>query len=67
MTRQAVIRVLSGCPLRMARQAVIRDLFPGRGVGDELAGGRPDLRVRVERAKPDPNPLGITGDAAVER
>ncbi len=50
----------------MARQAVVGDRLPGRGVGDERAVARPHAGVAVKRRHPDVQPREVVGVAAEE-
>src|SRR5215216_1318930 len=50
--------------LVVARESVVRDRLPGRGVGDELARGRPHGWIAVERAEADANLRRIVRVAA---
>src|SRR5437763_14342963 len=51
----------------MARQAVVGDRLPRRGVCDELVKGRTDARIAVDRAETDPDSRGVRGAAAEHR
>src|SRR3954452_10267091 len=52
--------------LRVARQAVVRERVPGRGVGRVLAVARADRRVAVEGSEPDAPRLPVLRMAAPE-
>jgi len=54
-----------GRALRVARQPVVRDLLPGRGVGNELPEFGPHPRVAIEGPQSHPR-LGVVGGIAGE-
>src|SRR4051794_32039921 len=53
--------------LRMPRQPIVRDRLPRRRRAYELPHARPDARVLVERAHPDPDRVGVARVAAEQR
>src|SRR5215467_1866897 len=53
--------------LGVARQSVIWDWLPRRGVGDELTDAWSDCRILVERPHPDADRIRVSGIAAVQR
>ena len=52
---------LAGASLVVARKAVVRQRLPRRRVGDVLVPLRPDPRILVERAEPDPDRRPVVG------
>ncbi len=64
---RAVLRRGLGHALVVARQAVVGDRLPGRGVGDELAGARPDAGIAVDRAETHADELAGLGIADEQR
>src|ERR1700677_1134122 len=56
---------LGGRALRVARQPVVRDLLPGRGVGNELPEFGPHPRVAINGPQSHPR-LGVVGGIAGE-
>jgi hypothetical protein len=52
---------LVGAGLVVARQPVVRQRLPRRGVGDVLVPLRPDPGILVERAEPDPDRRPVVG------
>jgi len=79
--KRAPQRVRTGCSVRgdrsaavsavatgeVARETVVWDRFPGRGRTDPRAHGRADLRVAVERAHANADPLGVLVVASEDR
>src|SRR4051794_10623898 len=58
-SRRAPLGPALGRGLVVARQPVVRELLPGRLRGDERVERRPDPRVAVERAEPDPDLVAL--------
>lgn len=58
---------LVGAGLVVARQPVVRERLPRRGVGDVLVPLRPDPGILVERAEPDPDRRPVVGARAREQ
>ena len=52
---------LAGARLVVTRETVVRQRLPRRRVGDELVPLRPDPRILVERAEPDPDRRPVVG------
>src|SRR5438132_12950368 len=53
--------------LGVAREPVVWDRLPRRGVGHELADARPDPRIAVERPHADADRIGVIRVAAEQR
>src|SRR5215208_1551144 len=65
-TAQAPVSVRPVATFGVARQSVVGNRLPGRGIGHELAGARPDPRITVERPHPNADRISVARIASEE-